>query len=78
MGNVTKKQNMKLKIKLIFLGHLPYSIDSNKIEKWKSDLFEIAKPIDRHIISTDSDGEDWSFKDENIEGLLPNRKVKIS
>lgn len=73
MGNVTKKQNMKLKIKLIFLGHLPYSIDSNKIEKWKSDLFEIVKPIDRHIISTDSDGEDWSFTDENIEGLLPNR-----
>lgn len=65
---------MKLKIKLVLLGHLPYSIDIAKIEKWKSELFEVLRPIDRHTITTDSDGEDWSFSDKNIQSLLPERQ----
>jgi hypothetical protein len=63
----------KVKIKIVILGHLPYSIDLNKVRKWKSDLFEIISPISSYNIVGNSDGIYWEFLDENIEKQLPMR-----
>jgi len=62
----------KVTIKLIFLGQLPYHIDTNKIINWKSDLFQIVAPIDSHPITENSDLPDWAFSDESIARQLPN------
>jgi len=63
----------KVKVKIVFLGHIPYSIDLDKIRKWKSDLFEILKPINTVAIVGNSDGANWEFLDTNIEEQLPQR-----
>ena len=63
----------KVKIKIVFLGHLPHSIDRDKITKWKSDLFEVMSPINSFNIVGDSDGVYWEFLDDNIETQLPDR-----
>ena len=65
---------MKVKIKLIFLGHLPHSINTEKILSWKSDLFQILPPINIHTITSESDGPNWDYSDENIESQLPLRE----
>ncbi len=62
-----------IKIKIVILGHIPYSIDKNKILKWKSNLFEILKPINSVTINGNSDGKSWEFTDDNIEKQLPLR-----
>jgi hypothetical protein len=61
----------KVKIKLALLGHIPLSLDINKLLNWKSDLFEIIKPLNTYTITTDSDGPEWEFTDENIQEQLP-------
>lgn len=63
----------KVKIKIVFLGHIPHSIDTDKIIKWKSELFEIVKPINTVAIVGDSDGAYWEYSDKNIEEQLPER-----
>lgn len=63
----------KVKIKIVFLGHVPHAIDIEKVKKWKSELFEIISPISTFNIVGDSDGQNWEFLDENIEAQLPNR-----
>lgn len=63
----------KVRIKIVLLGHLPHSIDIDKIDKWKSDLFEIITPINSYTIIGNSDGAYWEFSDENIETQLPSR-----
>jgi hypothetical protein len=63
----------KVKIKIVFLGHIPHALDIDKIVKWKSDLFEIMKPINTVAIVGNSDGAYWEFLDENIEEQLPAR-----
>lgn len=62
-----------IKIKLAILGHLPYSVNLSKIEKWKSCLFEIEKEIGQYPITEDSDIFHWSYSDINIEKHLPQR-----
>jgi hypothetical protein len=61
----------KLKIKLVFLGHQLYSLNTDRILSWKSDLFEIVKPIDSYTITENADGPDWHFTDDNILEQLP-------
>ena len=34
---------MKIKIKIIVLGNLPFELNLKKIENWESKLFEISK-----------------------------------
>jgi hypothetical protein len=63
----------KVRIKIVILGHLPYSVNLDKIKKWKSELFEIVKPINSIAIVGNSDGPFWEFSDENIEKQLPER-----
>ncbi len=64
----------KVKIKIVFLGHVPHSIDIEKIIKWKSEIFEILKPINTVAIVGNSDGENWEFSDQNIDEQLPERE----
>jgi len=64
---------IKVKIKIVFLGHVPHSIDIDKIVKWKSELFEIVKPINTVAIVGNSDGDRWEFLDKNINEQLPDR-----
>lgn len=64
----------KIKIKIAFLGHLPHSLDTQKIKNWKSDLFEILTPIDTYTITANSDGSDWEYTDEVIQKQLPQRR----
>ncbi len=61
----------KVKIKLALLGHLPLSLDINRLLNWQSELFEIIKPLNTYTITTDSDGPAWEFTDENILEQLP-------
>lgn len=63
----------KIKIKVVFLGHLPHAFNKEVISNWKSDLFEIQKPIISFNIVSKSDGVNWEFSDENIEKQLPAR-----
>lgn len=63
----------KVKVKIAFLGHLPHSIDFDKIKKWKSELFEITGQISAFNINGESDGDEWEFLDDNIESQLPDR-----
>lgn len=63
----------KVKIKIVILGHLPYSLNIDRIKKWKSELFEIVEPINSVSIVGNSDGPNWEFTDENIEDQLPER-----
>lgn len=63
----------KVKIKIVFLGHVPHSIDIDKIVKWKSEIFEILKPINTVAIVGNSDGGSWEFLDKNIDKQLPER-----
>jgi hypothetical protein len=62
----------KIKIKLVFLGHVPYTLDIGKIENWKSELFELIRPIDYYSITKDSDGPYWQFSDQCIDSQLPD------
>ena len=68
-----KKSIHKVKIRIIILGHLPHALDIEKIRKWKSDLFEVLKPINTVNIVGDSDGESWEYSDKNMESQLPER-----
>ncbi len=64
---------MKVKIKLAILGHFPHSLDINKVNNWRSELFEITK-VDKYNIVGDSDGFNWEFLDNNVEQQLPDRE----
>ncbi|SEB54243.1 hypothetical protein SAMN04489761_1300 [Tenacibaculum sp. MAR_2009_124] len=63
----------KIKIRIVILGHIPHSLNIQKVQNWKSDLFEILSPIDTVNIVGDSDGFEWEFLDENMERQLPVR-----
>ena len=63
----------KVKIRLIILGHVPYSLDIKKIQNWDTDLFEIVGSINSLNISGNSDGAEWEFLDKTINSQLPSR-----
>jgi hypothetical protein len=57
----------------VLLGYLPYSIDFEKIKRWKSALFEIMPTIHSVAFVGNADGDNWDFSDSNIEDQLPSR-----
>lgn len=63
----------KVKIKIAILGHIPHSINLEKIQTWKSELFDIINPFSVLNIVGDSDGTNWEYSDENMEDQLPIR-----
>lgn len=62
----------KLKIKIITLGHIPITLNKNKILSWKSELFELVHPIDEYPVTADSDLYEWQYSDDLISSLLPD------
>lgn len=79
MLNAKKTQSLmtssmnRLKIKIVILGYLPFSINLKKVYKWKSELFEILPSKESEPITSNSDGRSWFFLDQNIEKQLPSR-----
>ncbi|GEM_PF-3975903 len=63
---------MKIKIKIIVLGNLPFELNLKKIENWESKLFEISKS-EKYSLNSDSDGDSWEYTDSNISKTIPDR-----
>ena len=68
-----KEKIKKVKIKLVFLGQVPFTVDTSKILSWQSNLFELINPIETFQITKNSDREDWSYSDACIQSLIPKR-----
>lgn len=63
----------KLKIKLVFLGDMPFQLDKRKISAWESDIFEFTDDsMDPYPINKDSDLDEWRYSDKLITELLPD------
>lgn len=63
----------KTKITVATVGHMPADFNRHKIQEWKSSVFEIVDAIDSYSLTCDSDGDDWEYTDEALEGVLPNK-----
>lgn len=61
----------KIKIKIVIVGSLPFSLKETKIEKWKSDIFEVSGKIQHYELPTDSDLPNWVFSDKNLGEQVP-------
>lgn len=61
----------KLKIKIVSLGDLPFSFDKKRIEKWKSEVFEITGQIETLQLPRKSDIENHGYSDLSLSGKLP-------
>lgn len=61
----------KIKITIAFLGQIPIKLDKQIIAKRASKHFEIDKVLNIPITSN-ADGIDWGYSDENIKNMLPN------
>ena len=64
----------KLDIRIVILGHLPYSVDLHKVLKYKSSIFNIIGPIGNISIISNSDIEYWGYSDKNIQRQVPQRE----
>ncbi|UPQ76852.1 hypothetical protein [Chryseobacterium nepalense] len=63
---------MKIKLKLVILGNVPIEFKTKTLIKWKSELFDVEKTIDKYSINYNSDSKDWEYSDQNIENQLPD------
>lgn len=59
----------KIKVKLVTLGNLKYPVSFPNIENWKSEVFE-AHHVDQIQVLPDTEGEDWSYTDAQLSGLI--------
>jgi len=65
----------KIKIKIVLLGHVPYSLRFDKIKEWDSKLFKVVD-IGSYNITSGADLPSWAFSDNNIEKQLPVREME--
>ena len=63
----------KVKFKLITIGHLPITFNKKKIEKWHSKIFELTGDIENFTLSSNSDGYNWEYSDDNLKSELPKK-----
>lgn len=63
----------KTRIAVATVGHMPADFSRRKIKDWKSSVFEIVGGIESYSLTCDSDGHDWEFTDQALEGVLPNK-----
>lgn len=61
----------KVKINIATIGHMPADFNKEKIEAWKSSLFEVVGRIEGYDLTVDADDYDWSFTDSAINETLP-------
>jgi len=62
----------KLRIKLVAIGYLPHDFRIEKLQGWKSKIFQLVGKIENFSLRTNSDGEHWEFSDSLIREQLPN------
>lgn len=62
----------KVKFKIVILGHLPIDFNKKKIEKWKSDIFEVSGIIENYKLISSSDEIQWTYSDETLLKELPD------
>ena len=63
----------KLKIKIVSLGQLPFKFDKKKIEKWKSDVFEIVGEIETLKLPSKTGTDYHNYSDKNLAESLPEK-----
>ena len=61
----------KITVQVITLGHMPIGFNTTKIEKWKSDIFEISQNIENYSMNNNSDSLYWAYSDELLSNELP-------
>lgn len=61
----------KVRIKLVTIGHLPQDFHMNKVNYWKSEVFQLIGGIENFSLRSDSDGDAWEFSDSLISEQLP-------
>lgn len=61
-----------VKIKILTIGHIPMNFNPEKINNWKSEIFEIDGPIENYELRCDSDSFDWQFSDSLVKSQLPS------
>lgn len=61
----------KVRIKLVTIGYLPQDFHIDRINSWKSEIFQLAGNIENFSLRTDSDGDSWDFSDTLICKQLP-------
>ncbi|MEZ0148626.1 MAG: hypothetical protein AB9Q22_00705 [Candidatus Reddybacter sp.] len=59
------------KITIATVGHMPAGFDTKKLKSLKSKLISITGEIQNYSLTNDSDGRNWEFTDNNLEGVLP-------
>ncbi|MEW8683707.1 MAG: hypothetical protein AB2536_17550 [Candidatus Thiodiazotropha endolucinida] len=64
----------KQKIRVVTLGTMPKDLDLSKVITWSSSIFEVIDTIDNFTITSNADGEDWQFTDDNLSKNLPNNE----
>jgi hypothetical protein len=67
----------KLNVKIVTLGHLPFTLDLKKIESWPSDLFRVSGEIENISFRASSDLKDWAYSDGLIRNNLPSFQENI-
>jgi len=66
---------MKLKIALRLLGHKAPDLDTDALERWRSDLWEIhEKKIDSLPLNGDADLPSWGYSDDALAAKAPAKK----
>ncbi|OUR64607.1 hypothetical protein A9Q79_04710 [Methylophaga sp. 42_25_T18] len=61
----------KIKIRIVTLGAVPYSLDLTQISNKNSSIFEFISPVENFNLNSNADGENWSFTDSNLSKQLP-------
>lgn len=61
----------KVRIKLVTIGYQPQDLQINKINNWKSEVFQLTADVEKFSLRTDSDGKAWEFSDSLICEQLP-------
>jgi len=62
---------MKIKIKIGKIGHLPFSLNWERIKKWESDVFEIIGEVEEYHFRENANTPSWGYSDSILEKELP-------
>lgn len=63
----------KVNVRLVAVGSVFYELDLNRIQKWKSNFFQIEVVEERHYLPRKSDGREddtWEYSYEQLEKSL--------